>query len=53
MNKRESIYDIVAELRLGFSGGNVAQYFRELADRIEAAHIDGVVKAIDDLMHGK
>lgn len=50
---KETIEDIAAELRLGFSGGNVSLYFRELADRIEAAHTDGIVKAIDDLMHGK
>ena len=42
--RKEAIEDIAAELRL------VAQYFKELADRIEAAHADGVVKAIDELM---
>ena len=48
----ETIEDITAELRMGFSGGNVAMYFCELANRIEAAHNEGVLKAIDELMHG-
>lgn len=51
--QKESIEDIAAELRLGFSGGNVAMYFQELANRIEAAHTEGVLEAIEDLMHGK
>lgn len=51
--KKEAIEDIAAELRLGFDGQNVAMYFRELANRIEAAHAEGVLKAIEDLMHGK
>lgn len=51
--RTETIEDIAAELRLGFSGGNVAEYFIELANRIEAAHSEGVLKAIDDMMRGK
>lgn len=51
--KRETIEDIAAELRIGFTGGNVAMYFMELANRIEAAHNEGVLKAINELMSGK
>lgn len=52
-SRHESIEDIAAELRLGFTGGNVAAYFKELANRIEAAHNEGVLQAVEDLMHGK
>lgn len=51
--KKETIEDITAELRLGFTGDNVAMYFMELANRIEAAHNEGVLKAINELMSGK
>jgi hypothetical protein len=51
--KRETIEDIAAELRLGFARGNVALYFMELANRIEAAHNEGVLEAIEDLMGRK
>ena len=51
--RTETIEDIATELRLGFNGRNGAMYFRELANRIEAAHAEGVLKAIEDLMHGK
>lgn len=51
-NRDELIEDITAELRLGFVGRDVVGYFRELADRIEAAHINGVIKAIEELKSG-
>lgn len=53
MRKNELIEDISAELRLGFTGDNVSKYFIELADRIEAAHTNGVIRAIEELMHSK
>lgn len=51
-NRDELIEDITAELRLGFVGRDVVGYFRELADRIEAAHVNGVIKAIEELKSG-
>lgn len=48
--KNETIEDIAAELRLLFSEGRLAIYFRNLADRIEAAHAEGVVRALNELM---
>lgn len=29
------------------------EYIKELANRIEAAHTEGILKAVEDLMHGK
>ena len=52
-NRVETIEDIAAELRLGYTGENVAMYFMALANRIEAAHNEGVLKAINELMSGK
>ena len=53
MKRHETIEDLAAELRIGFKGGDVESYFFELADRMEAAHNEGVLRAINDLMSGK
>lgn len=53
MQRHETIEDLAAELRIGFKGGNVELYFFDLANRIEAAHNEGVLRAINDLMRGK
>lgn len=53
MQHHETIEDLAAELRIGFKGGDVELYFFELADRIEAAHNEGVLRAINDLMRGR
>ena len=47
---RETIDDIVAELRIGYSGDDVDLYFQQLADRIAAAHAEGVLRAMNELM---
>lgn len=46
----ETIDDIKAELRIGYTGDDVDLYFQELADRIDAAHSRGVVEAMEELM---
>lgn len=50
--RREKIEDIVTELRYGCHSGDICGYLHSLADRIEAAHAAGVIKAMDELMHG-
>lgn len=48
--RKETIDDICAELRIGYTGEDVDLYFAQLADRIEKAHIEGVLAAMNDLM---
>ena len=49
--RQETIEDISAELRMGLpSDREPDSYLMEIADRIEAAHAHGVIKAMDDLM---
>lgn len=50
--QQENIEDIVTELRYGCHAGDTYEYLHSLADRIEAAHAAGVIKAMDELMHG-
>lgn len=50
--QRETIEDIVTELRYGCHSGDICGYLHSLADRIEAAHAAGVIKAMDELMQG-
>ena len=48
--KHESMDDILTELRFGCPCENMNTYLKTLADRIEAAHAAGVLKAMDELM---
>ena len=50
--RQGKIEDIVTELRYGCHAGDTYEYLHSLADRIEAAHAAGVIKAMDELMHG-
>ena len=50
MKRDESIDDILIELRIGVSTNDMKGYLNSLADRIEAAHTAGVIKAMDELM---
>lgn len=49
MRKHETIEDIAAELRVAFNGDNASMYFLELSNRIVAAHIEGVLRAINEI----
>lgn len=48
--REETIDDILEELRIGRPFGDIRSYLLELADRIDAAHSAGVIKAMDELM---
>ena len=51
-DKHESIEDITTELRFGCPCRDFCEYLHSLADRIDAAHASGVIKAMDELMKG-
>ena len=48
--RKETIDDILEELRIGRPFGDIRSYLLELADRIDVAHSAGVIKAMDELM---
>lgn len=53
VKQARKIEDITAELRLGFADSKASEYFTKVADEIEAAYNEGILRAIDELMQGK